>query len=67
MVRVSKFWVHYSIFYANIFDVILLVFVFGEGRELMNKNKKKIINKFNHSSFTSKYEVHNHSSRNVNL
>lgn len=31
LVRVSKFRGQYLIFYTNIFDVMLLVFVFGEG------------------------------------
>jgi len=31
LVRVSKFRGHHLIFYTNIFDIVLLVFVFGEG------------------------------------
>jgi len=31
LVRVSKFRVHYHIFYTSVFDVMLLVFVSGEG------------------------------------
>jgi len=31
LVSVSKFKVNYCIFHTNIFDVMLFVFVFGEG------------------------------------